>query len=92
VYRIVQELVNNAVKHAEASSVLVQVMRQAQSLNITVEDNGKGFDATHWKEKHTAGLQNILSRVHYLGGRMDIQSQPDKGTSVYIESTIDNNG
>lgn len=92
VYRIVQELVNNAVKHAAASSALVQVMRQDQSLNITVEDNGRGFDATHWKDMHTAGLQNILSRVHYLGGRMDIQSQHGKGTSVYVECTIDNNG
>lgn len=92
VYRIVQELVNNVVKHAAASTLLVQVMRQAQSLNITVEDNGQGFDATHWKEKHTAGLQNILSRVHYLGGRMDIQSHPGKGTSVYIECTIEDNG
>ncbi|MFT4019453.1 MAG: sensor histidine kinase [Agriterribacter sp.] len=92
VYRIVQELVNNAVKHAVASNVLVQVMRQDQSLNITVEDNGKGFDATGWKEKHTAGLQNILSRVHYLGGRIDIQSQPGKGTSVFVECIIESNG
>lgn len=92
VYRIVQELVNNAVKHAAASSVLVQVMRQGQSLNITVEDNGRGFDAAQWQDKPTAGLQNIQSRVHYLSGRMDIQSQPGRGTSVYVECTIENNG
>lgn len=91
VYRIVQELVNNAIKHAEASKILVQVMRQNSSLNITVEDNGKGFDAERWQEKATAGLQNILSRVNYLGGRMDINSQPDKGTSVYVECKIEEN-
>lgn len=92
VYRIVQELVNNAVKHSEAQNLLVQVMRREQSLNITVEDNGKGFDAVHWQEKPTAGLQNIQSRVHYLGGHMDIKSIPGKGTSVYIECTIESNG
>lgn len=92
VYRIVQELINNAVKHAEASGILVQVMRQNQSLNITVEDNGKGFDATAWQEMNTAGLQNIRSRVDYLQGRIDIKSRPGNGTSVYVECTIEDHG
>lgn len=91
IYRIVQELVNNAVKHAHAFNVLVQVMRQGELLSITVEDNGKGFDTSQWQDKSTAGLLNIQSRVSYLRGRMDIKSQPDSGTSVYIECTIDNN-
>lgn len=92
VYRIVQELVNNAVKHSGAQNILVQVLRRDQLLSITVEDNGSGFDARQWQEKPTAGLQNIQSRVHYLGGNMDIKSEPGKGTSVYVECTIENNG
>lgn len=85
VYRIVQELVNNAVKHADAENILVQVLIREQSISITVEDDGKGFDAERWEESPTAGLKNILSRVNYLGGSMDIKSAPEKGTSIYIE-------
>lgn len=92
VYRIVQELIHNAVKHAEASGILVQVMRQDRSLSITVEDNGKGFDATAWQQMNTAGLQNIRSRVDYLQGRIDIKSRPGNGTSVYVECTIEDHG
>jgi len=92
VYRIVQELLNNAVKHASATTILAQVMRQDNRLTITVEDNGKGFDKDQLDSMQTAGLKNIQSRVHYLRGQMDIQSAPGKGTSVHIECTIENNG
>lgn len=86
VYRIVQELLNNAVKHSGASTILAQVMRQDNNLTITVEDNGKGFD----KETvlQGAGLKNIRSRVDYLKGQLDIQSEPGKGTSVHIDCII----
>lgn len=87
VYRIVQELLNNAVKHSGASVILAQVMRQDNSLTITVEDNGRGF------EKETilqgAGLKNIRSRVDYLKGQLDIQTTPGKGTSVHIDCIIE---
>ena len=93
VYRIVQELINNAVKHSEATKILVQVMRHdKEHLNITVEDNGKGFNFEEMKTKNSAGLQNIQSRVNYLNGKMDIQSEIGKGTSVYIECDLNQNG
>lgn len=90
VYRIVQELLNNSVKHSGASAILVQVMRQDKNLTITVEDNGKGFD----KEAvlQGAGLVNISSRVDYLKGQLDIKTEPGKGTSVYIDCKIEENG
>lgn len=89
VYRIVQELINNAVKHSGATNILAQVMRQNNHLTITVEDNGKGFEKTQLEKVKTAGLHNIQSRVNYLRGNMDIQSAPGKGTSVHIECPID---
>ena len=92
VYRIVQELINNAVKHSEASKILVQLMRHEDQLNITVEDNGKGFNLDKMKIGNSAGLQNIQSRVNYLNGKMDIQSQPGNGTSIYIECELNPNG
>lgn len=92
-YRIVQELLHNAVRHANATSILVQVMRQADgTVAITVEDNGRGFDSSKIDTVKSSGLQNIYSRVKYLNGTMDIKSAPGKGTSVYVECKIDGNG
>ncbi|OYW20606.1 MAG: hypothetical protein B7Z54_00640 [Sphingobacteriales bacterium 12-47-4] len=90
VYRIVQELLNNAVKHAGASRILAQVMRHDANLTITVEDNGQGFDPA--RVKTGAGMANIRSRVDYLKGQIDIQSTPGKGTSVHIDCIIEDHG
>jgi len=89
VYRIVQELVNNAVKHSGATTILAQVMSQDNLITITVEDNGKGFEQSQLEKLRTAGMQNIQSRVNYLRGTIDIQSSPGKGTSVHIECPVD---
>jgi signal transduction histidine kinase len=86
VYRIVQELLNNAVKHSGAAVILAQVMRQENNLTITVEDNGKGFNQDEVLQG--AGLKNIRSRVDYLKGQLDIQTAPGKGTSVHIDCII----
>jgi len=84
VYRIIQELVNNIIKHAGASEALIQLQQQGnQKLLITVEDNGKGF--AHETASNGIGLENIKSRLSLLKGKLDIDSQEKKGTSVYIE-------
>ena len=85
-----QELLNNAVKHSGASTILVQVMRQQNNLTITVEDNGLGFNKETVMQG--AGLKNIQSRVDYLKGQLDIQTTPGSGTSVHIDCTIEDNG
>ena len=90
IYRIVQELLNNAVKHSGASTILAQVMRQQNNLTITVEDNGLGFNKETVMQG--AGLKNIQSRVDYLKGQLDIQTTPGSGTSVHIDCTIEDNG
>lgn len=90
IYRIVQELVNNAIKHAQAKNLLVQ-LHQAEKerlLAITVEDDGKGFDVASLKQSGGMGWHNIENRVEFLNGKLDIQSGVDKGTSVMIEFTI----
>jgi signal transduction histidine kinase len=89
VYRIVQELLNNAVKHSGATTILAQVMRQDNNLSITVEDNGKGFDTATTDFTKGAGLANVQSRVDYLKGQLDIKAEPGNGTSVHIECDID---
>ncbi|MGB3005222.1 MAG: ATP-binding protein [Chitinophagaceae bacterium] len=89
VYRIVQELLNNAVKHSDATTILAQVIRHGNNLSITVEDNGKGFDTSVTDFTKGAGLANVKSRVEYLKGQMDLRSNTGKGTSVHIECNID---
>jgi signal transduction histidine kinase len=88
VYRIIQELLNNVVKHSNASEALVQVMRHENFLTVTVEDNGHGFVISEVDEKKGAGLANVRSRVDYLKGHLDIQSSPGKGTSIHIDFII----
>lgn len=87
VYRIVQELVNNAIKHAAAGNVVVQLQLSEQDklLSVTVEDDGKGFDTALLKQSGGMGWSNIQNRVEFLKGKLDIQSAPGKGTSVLIE-------
>src|SRR6218665_294213 len=87
IYRIVQELVNNAIKHAAARNMLVQLHYAAEEkmLAITVEDDGKGFDTMILKQSPGIGWINIQSRVDFLKGKIDLQSSPGKGTSVMIE-------
>jgi signal transduction histidine kinase len=85
IYRIIQELLNNVFKHAKATEVLVQLFREETRLNITVEDNGKGFDISDLEKNKGAGWANIRSRVDYLKGKVDLHSDTAKGTSVNIE-------
>ncbi len=88
IYRLVQELVNNAVRHAGAHNILVQCLQRDQELSITVEDDGRGFDTKAPAPKNGMGLQNIQARVDYLKGKLDIQSAPGTGTTVNIEIDV----
>jgi two-component system NarL family sensor kinase len=85
VYRIIQELVNNILKHAGATRALVQMIRKGEALSITVEDNGRGFDKNILRDNNGMGYHNLQNRVTYLNGTMDIQTSEGKGTSVNIE-------
>jgi len=90
IYRIVQELVNNAIKHAAAKNVLVQLhfSPQEKQLAITVEDDGKGFDTALLKQSAGIGWSSIQNRVEFLKGKLDVNSAIGKGTSVLIEINI----
>lgn len=85
IYRIVQELINNTMKHASAKNAIVQVTQREGNITITVEDDGKGIDPVEIKRKSGIGWNNIQSRVEYLKGKLDILSDLGKGTSVLIE-------
>jgi two-component system, NarL family, sensor kinase len=88
IYRIVQELINNTMKHAAAKTAIVQVSKINNDINITVEDDGKGFNPVILQQAKGIGWSNIQSRVEYLKGKLDVQSEPGKGTSVQIELNV----
>ena len=86
IYRIIQELLNNAIRHADAKHVLVQLMRHDDMINITVEDDGAGFDPA--QASYGAGFTNIQSRLAYYDGELRIESKVDQGTTIFIECPI----
>ena len=88
IYRIVQELLNNALKHANATQIMVQLFHENNSIVINVEDNGKGFDKSILSTKKGIGWENVQSRVDYLKGKLDLDSEINKGTSVHIEINL----
>ncbi|RYY49660.1 MAG: tetratricopeptide repeat protein [Chitinophagaceae bacterium] len=85
VYRIVQELLNNSIKHSEATSAVVQISKEGPNLNVTVEDDGKGFNVDILQRAQGIGWSNIQNRVGILKGKIDVQSKAGAGTSVFIE-------
>jgi len=88
IYRIVQELINNTMKHAAAKTALVQVTKTDNQLTITVEDDGRGFDKAILIQAKGIGWSSINNRVEFLKGKIDVQSEKEKGTSVHIEINI----
>ena len=85
IYRIVQELINNTMKHAAAKNAIVQLTKTNNQFSITVEDDGKGFNPVILQGAKGIGWTNIQSRIDFLKGRVDVQSDKGKGTSVHIE-------
>lgn len=88
-YRIMQELLTNVIKHAQARTVLVQLQQIDDQISLTVEDDGIGFDTKDEKSKQGAGWKNIHSRVQYLKGAIDLYSEHGKGTTVTVECAVE---
>lgn len=87
-YRVLQEIVSNIVKHAEASEISIQLIKHPKHLNIMVEDNGKGFDTNRLNEFSGIGLKNIISRIQFLNGQVEFDSAPGRGTTITIDIPI----
>jgi signal transduction histidine kinase len=87
-YRVIQECVNNVIKHSGASNLDISLIKDADGIAATVEDNGRGFDITDKQKFEGIGLKNISSRVAFLKGTVDFDSSPGKGTLVAIHVPI----
>ncbi|MDH4473209.1 MAG: sensor histidine kinase [Fluviicola sp.] len=82
IYRIVQELVSNTLKHAEATEITFQLSCVDEQLTLIYEDNGKGFDLNHYQPG--MGITNIRHRIEKWNGSLEIDAQPNRGTIVIL--------
>jgi len=83
-YRIVQELVNNTLKHAGASVMSIRIQILPEALDITYSDDGRGFDYEKALESGSLGLKSIMSRVDFLNGKISVDTQTGKGAAFHI--------
>ena len=83
IFRIIQEALTNVIKHADASSVIIELSYGNTSLTVTMQDDGKGFDAEHAEQSN--GLNNMKNRTDFLQGNFYIDSKPGQGTKITID-------
>lgn len=85
-YRMIQEIINNAVKHSGASLLTINISAKNKKVVITIRDNGRGFNKEKIRsESRGFGMRNILSRVDILKGDLYLATEPGKGTTLMIE-------
>ncbi|WP_281989254.1 ATP-binding protein [Aquimarina aggregata] len=85
IFRIVQELITNVIKHANAKEIAIDITNHKKSINLIIEDNGDGFDIEKIKPKLGMGLSSIKKRVEGLNGSLSIDSHIAKGTTIIID-------
>ncbi len=83
-YRVIQECVNNVIKHSGADTLDIALVNEENEITVTVEDNGKGFDVNDKNKFEGIGLKNIRTRIDYLKGTVEWDSAPGRGTVVSI--------
>lgn len=84
-YRVIQEIVNNIIKHAKASHISMQIIKHETELNVLIEDNGVGFDTSNIENYEGIGLKGIQTRIEYLNGSVHFDSTIGRGTTVIID-------
>lgn len=84
-YRIAQEAINNAIKHSKCMAITIQLNALDGSINLTIEDDGKGFNLKSRNNKKGFGLQSIINRAKILGAKSHFDSKPNGGTLISIE-------
>ena len=75
-------------KHANATEVIIQFIKEEERLSVVVEDNGQGFNTQQFDESKSAGLETVKSRVSYLNGKLSIDSEKGIGTTIMMDFLI----
>lgn len=89
-FRIIQEQVSNVLRHAEAKRIIIDLKLKGKLINLSIVDNGKGFELDKVKFKKGVGLSNIESRAHLFNGEVSITTAPGKGCKLFIQVPIHN--
>lgn len=84
-FRVVQEVLNNIVKHANASSINISINYKHDMLMIVINDNGRGFDLKELESNKGIGFRNMMNRMQLINGLIKVNSEVEKGSSVTIE-------
>ncbi len=87
-HNIIQELVNNAIKHSEATIAEINLVEKDKKLLLSIKDNGKGFDTLKMSHKDGLGINQIDARIHMMSGKFIIDSHKGKGTKISIELPV----
>ena len=87
-YRIIQECVNNVIKHSGANQLDISLIKDVDGLSVTIEDNGRGFNINDKSKFDGMGLKNIYSRIEFLKGSIDLDSSIGKGTLIAINVPV----
>jgi signal transduction histidine kinase len=87
-YRVLQECVNNVIKHSGASKLDIALIKDKDGISATIEDNGRGFDLQQLGEESGIGLKNMKARIEFLQGSIDFDTAPGKGTLVAIHLPV----
>tara|TARA_R110002072_G_scaffold4593_2_gene31978 strand:+ start:2026 stop:3834 length:1809 start_codon:yes stop_codon:yes gene_type:complete len=87
-HNIIQELINNTLKHSEATTASILLVEKDEKLLLSIKDNGKGFDKLQVPKKDGLGINQIDARIHMMKGKFNIKSENNKGTLVTIELPV----
>jgi signal transduction histidine kinase len=90
-YRVLQECVNNVIKHSGASELDIAIIKDDDGISATIEDNGKGFNIYQLSTETGMGLRNMKARIEYVKGAIEFDSTPGNGTLVAIHIPFINN-
>jgi signal transduction histidine kinase len=85
-FRIAQEAISNAIKHAQASHIVVQLTQDENNTILTIEDDGKGIPSSVQANSLRHGLANMRDRAHMMGGKLTIESDTNRGTLIIAEA------
>jgi signal transduction histidine kinase len=88
-FRIAQEALSNAVRHARATMITLRLVPQVDTVTLTIEDNGKGFSMEETNVQHGLGLRLMQERVQDLQGSFSLESSLDQGTCIKVCLPID---
>jgi signal transduction histidine kinase len=88
VYRVIQEVINNMLKHSHADRIQVSLQRKGNALNLSIADNGVGFEKEMITRSKGLGWKSIFSRIAMLNGNIEVDTSPGTGTSISIQFAI----